>query len=277
MTQFTNHPNSDKGEPILSPDLSSQASNKHHLGPAEREDPLQRARLSPNALLVVAKRPAPGRTKTRLSPPLSPEQAAALYECFLKDTLGIMRTVPGVQPAIAYLPADKEHPWDARAYFAELAPDFDLVLQQGPDLGCRLDNALTHYLKLGYSRVVVMDSDGPTLPPRYLQLAFERLGAADVVLGPCDDGGYYLIGLRKPAPRLLREVRMSTPRVAADTLALAQELGLQVALLPTWYDVDNAHSLERLLAELEQGPPELAPHTRALVNTWALVESETRE
>jgi glycosyltransferase A (GT-A) superfamily protein (DUF2064 family) len=96
-------------------------------------------------------------------------------------------------------------------------------------------------------------------------------------LGPCDDGGYYLIGLKKPAPRLLREVRMSTPRVTADTLALAQELGLQVALLPTWYDVDNGDSLERLLAELEQGPPELAPHTRALVNAWAWVESETRE
>jgi rSAM/selenodomain-associated transferase 1 len=217
-----------------------------------------------NALLVVAKRPAPGHTKTRLSPPLSPQQAAVLYECFLKDTLAIMRRVPGVRPAIAYLPRGEEE------YFAGLAPGFDLLPQQGSDLGSRLDNALTHYLELGYSRVAVMDSDGPTLPPRCLELAFERLEAADVVLGPCDDGGYYLIGLKKPAPRLLREVRMSTPRVAADTLALAQELGLRVALLPAWYDVDDARSLGRLMAELRQGPSELAPHTRALVGAWTL-------
>lgn len=218
-----------------------------------------------NALLVVAKRPAPGHTKTRLSPPLSPEHAATLYECFLKDTLEIMRRVPGVQPAIAYLPHDQAD------YFAGLAPDFDLLPQQGSDLGSRLDNALNHYLELGYSRVAVMDSDGPTLPLHCLELAFERLEAADVVLGPCEDGGYYLIGLKKPAPRLLREVRMSTPRVTADTLALAQDLGLRVALLPTWYDVDDARSLKRLLTELEQGPPELATHTRLLVGAWAQV------
>jgi uncharacterized protein len=218
---------------------------------------------SSNALLVVAKRPAPGHTKTRLSPPLSPEQAAALYECFLKDTLDLMRSVPGVRPVLAYLPQD------AAPYFAGLAPDFDLLLQQGPDLGSRLDNALTHYLEMGYARVAVMDSDGPTLPPHWLRLAFERLEEADVVLGPCDDGGYYLIGLKKPAPRLLREVQMSTPRVAADTLALAQELGLKVALLPVWYDVDDARSLRRLLVELEGGPPELAAHTRHLVGDWA--------
>ncbi len=216
----------------------------------------------------MAKRPAPGHTKTRLSPPLSPEQAAALYECFLKDTLDLMRSVPGVQPALAYLPQD------AAAYFAGLAPDFDLLPQQGSDLGSRLDNALTHYLELGYSGAAVMDSDGPTLPPRCLELAFERLEAADVVLGPCDDGGYYLIGLKKPAPRLLREVRMSTPRVAVDTLALAQEMGLRVALLPTWYDVDDARSLRRLLSELEQSPPDLAPHTRRLVGAWAALQGQ---
>jgi rSAM/selenodomain-associated transferase 1 len=221
-----------------------------------------------SALLVVAKRPAPGHTKTRLSPPLSPEQAAALYECFLKDTLELMRSVPGVQPVLAYLPRGEED------YFAGLAPDFDLLLQQGSDLGSRLDSALTHYLELGYSRVAVMDSDGPTLPRRCLELAFERLEAADVVLGPCDDGGYYLIGLKKPAPRLLREVRMSTPQVAADTLALAQELGLRVALLPAWYDVDDARSLGRLLSELKQSPPELAPHTRLLVEAWTPLQGQ---
>jgi rSAM/selenodomain-associated transferase 1 len=214
-----------------------------------------------NALLVVAKRPAPGQTKTRLTPPLSSEQAAALYECFLRDTLDVMRQVPNVQPVIAFMPAE------AQSYFVELAPDFELVQQDGLDLGARLDSALTHYLRLGYRHVAIMDSDGPTLPATCLSAAFGALaGEADVVLGPCDDGGYYLIGLKRPAPRLLREVRMSTPRVLADTLALAAQEGLRVELLPTWYDVDDVTSLARLVAELAGSTPETARHTRAFLS-----------
>jgi uncharacterized protein len=213
-----------------------------------------------NALLVVAKRPAPGQTKTRLTPPLSSEQAAALYECFLRDTLDVMRQVPDVQPVVAYLPAE------AQSYFVELAPDFELVQQEGLDLGARLDNALTRYLHLGYRHVAIMDSDGPTLPAYCLSAAFEALaGEADVVLGPCDDGGYYLIGLKRPAPRLLREVRMSTTSVLVDTLALAAEEGLRVVLLPIWYDVDDVTSLARLVAELADSPPRTARHTRAFL------------
>ena len=205
----------------------------------------------------MAKRPEAGQTKTRLSPPLSPAQAAALYECFLRDTLGLMRRTPAVRPVIAYLPPAAE------GYFAALAPDFELTLQEGPDLGARLANVFQHYLSLGYERVVAMDSDSPTLPAAYLAAAFEALaGEVDVVLGPCDDGGYYLIGLKRPAPRLLREVRMSTPNVVADTLALAAAEGLKVKLLPAWYDVDEAAALDRLAAELAAAPPTVAPHTR---------------
>lgn len=225
-----------------------------------------------NALLTVAKRPAPGRTKTRLTPPLSPIQAATLYECFLQDTLDLMRRVPKTQPVIAYLPQE------AKTYFSHLAPDFDCILQQGQDLGARLDNALTHYLQLGYRHVAIMNSDGPTLPVDYLTAAFETLaGKADVVLGPSDDGGYYLLGLKRPAPRLLREVQMSTPTVTADTLALAKEEGLRVELLPTWYDVDDAAALARLGADLAQAPTDAAPHTRAFfaLNQEILAAIET--
>jgi hypothetical protein len=115
-----------------------------------------------------------------------------------------------------------------------------------------------------------MNSDGPNLPAAFLARAFEALaGGADVVLGPCEDGGYYLIGLSRPAPRLLREVRMSTPHVLADTLELADEEGLEVALLPAWYDVDDAGSLARLAADLAGAPPELARHTRAMLQSMA--------
>jgi uncharacterized protein len=217
-----------------------------------------------NALLVVAKRPAPGRTKTRLTPPMTPEQAAALYECFLLDTLDLMRRVPGVQPVIAYLPAE------AQAYFAGLAPDFEHIPQEGDDLGSRLDNALTEYLNRGYQHVAIMNSDGPTLPLANLVSAFASLvEGADVVLGPADDGGYYLIGLKQPAPRLLREVRMSTPHVTADTLAVAEEERLKVVQLPAWYDVDDVESLARLKDELAVAPAHVAPHTRALLEAWA--------
>jgi len=215
-----------------------------------------------NVLIVVAKRPTPGQTKTRLTPALAPEQSAALFECFLLDTLDLMRRVPNVQHEIAYLPEQE------RAYFAGLAPDFGLHLQQGADLGARLDEALQHYLDAGAGSVVIMDSDSPTLPAACLTQAFSALeSGADVVLGPCDDGGYYLIGLTRSAPRLLREVHMSTPTVTEETLALAAAEGLKVSLLPTWYDIDEIVSLQRLASELEEAGPEIAPQTRVFLST----------
>jgi rSAM/selenodomain-associated transferase 1 len=208
------------------------------------------------ALLVVAKRPAPGQTKTRLTPPLSAEQAAHLYACFLRDTLELMRAVSNVELLIAYAPQNES------AYFEQLAPDFDLIPQIGDNLGERLDNALTSCLGQGFARAVVMDSDSPTLPPAYVASAFEELDAADVVLGPCEDGGYYLIGLTHSQPRLLRGVEMSTPNVTRNTLTLAQEEGLRVAVLPRWYDVDTRDELERLRRELPRATNGLARHTR---------------
>ena len=218
-----------------------------------------------NVLIVVAKQPAAGATKTRLSPPLSPEQASSLYECFLLDTLDLVRKVQGIRPAIAYLPEG------ASDYFAGLAPDFDLLLQSGRDLGERLDHALSHYLNADYRSAVIMDSDSPTLPANCLSAAFTLLNSSsDVVIGPCEDGGYYLIGMKKPHPRLLREVRMSTPRVTTDTLAVAAEEGLQVGMLPTWYDVDNHLSLQRLYTELSRAPAELARNTRCALHQPAM-------
>jgi len=211
-----------------------------------------------NALIFVAKRPAPGKTKTRLSPPLTPELASALYESFLFDTLDQMRQVADSHHVIAYL--------DERDYFKRIAPDFELIPQEGEDLGERLDHAITFYLSRGYQRVVIMDSDSPTLPADYLSQAFSVLAdRADVVLGPCDDGGYYLIGFKKPTPRLLREVHMSTPTVAEETIALAKEENLNLVTLPTWYDVDDVTSLSRLIKEIESHDSANAAHTRRFI------------
>src|SRR5262249_29028177 len=153
-------------------------------------------------------------------------------------------------PIIAYLPEG------GKAYFHDLAPDFGLLLQQGADLAERLDNALTYCLTTaGYQQAVIMDSDSPTLPADYLRQAFTVLEHdADVSLGPCDDGGYYLIGLKRPAPNLFLTVTMSTPTVVADTLARAGAANLKVAMLPTSYDIDYIADLERLMQDLRTLP-----------------------
>ncbi len=207
--------------------------------------------------MVIARRPEPGAAKTRLQPDLSAGQAAELYLGFLLDTLDLARSVSGTTPAVVYAPPK------ARAWFAAAAPGFALIPQQGGSLGERLDNALQHCFRHGSRKAVIMDSDSPTLPLDCLLEAFTGLDQADVTLGPTGDGGYYLIGLKRPAPRLLREVRMSTPTVAADTLSLAAREGLSVHLLPRWYDVDTPADLHHLVEQLHGLPQDAAPHTRA--------------
>ena len=225
------------------------------------------------ALLVVAKRPAVGQTKTRLCPPLSGEEAAAIYDCLLRDTLALVRLARqqlAFDPILCYLPAGAEN------YFREIAPDFALELQAGRDLSERLQHATTTALtERNYDQVVIMDSDSPTLLPDYLCQAFAALDNVDVSLGPCDDGGYYLIGLKRPAPALFLKVQMSTPQVVADTLAIAQSLDLQVAQLPGSFDIDYVADLRRLTEALDQLPASVAVHTRAFMNGHrAILERE---
>jgi hypothetical protein len=211
--------------------------------------------------MVVAKQPVPGQTKTRLCPPLTPTQASELYECFLRDTLDLMRQVLGVRWRIGYLPDG------AQGYFRRLAPDMELVPQRGASLGERLDHLLREALDEvspgeASPSVVVIDSDSPTLPGAYIVEAFKRLASVDVVLGPTEDGGYYLIGVKQPHSQLLQQVQMSTPYVLRDTLALAADSGLIVALLPAWYDVDTPADLHRLNREVAGLQGDLARHTR---------------
>jgi rSAM/selenodomain-associated transferase 1 len=214
------------------------------------------------ALVVVAKTPASGQTKTRLTPPLTGEQASGLYECFLHDTLEIIRATQqqiALTPIICYLPQGDED------YFRQLAPDFELLLQRGNNLSERLDNATTHCLKNDYDQVVIMDSDSPTLPVTNLIQAFTALEQADVSLGPCADGGYYCIGLKQPASSLFLQVTMSTDHVVPDTLAQAAAAQLSVELLPGSYDIDYAADLKHLIGDLNLLPDTVAGHTRAFL------------
>ena len=201
------------------------------------------------ALIVMAKRPEPGATKKRLAPPLTPDSAAQLYECFLLDTLDLARSLPDVKLFVAVLPVQ------ADAYFRGIAPDVEQVQQLGKSLGERLDHVLTHCLAAGFDHVSAIGSDVPTLPGWHITEAFDLLTneEVDMVLGPSEDGGYHLIAWKRPYPRLVRPVQMSTSLVLDETLDLAKSEGVHVSLLPKWYDVDEPADLERLEAEIRSG------------------------
>ena len=207
---------------------------------------------------IMAKTPRPGEVKTRLCPPLSAAQAAELYRCFLRDKIEQVRALKEATPVIAYTPPE------GRAEFEALAPGFSLVPQRGPDLGTRLANSFEEFLKNGYAAALAIDSVTPTLPLAFLQQALEliRVPSIDVVLGPTEDGGYYLIGLREPHPELFLDIRWSTAEVLSETVRRAEAKGLRMARLPLWYDVDTPADLERLRGELAR-TEEIEPrHTR---------------
>jgi rSAM/selenodomain-associated transferase 1 len=212
-------------------------------------------------LVLMAKQPQPGYTKTRLSPPLDLAEAAALYRCFLVDKLTMMQTIDIALPAVAYSPQKARH------YFERFAPDLFLIPQTGPNLAQSLCNIFEVTLSMGFKQVIAIDGDSPDLPASYLRQAFQALDdhQINVAIGPTDDGGYYAIGMRS-LHKTLFDVQMSTPSVYDDTLALAEGAGLKVASLPRWYDVDRPEDLERLRRSLASGGAEEAPATTAFID-----------
>lgn len=201
------------------------------------------------ALAVMTKAPRAGRVKTRLTPPLSPEEAAELNVCFLRDTtaaISRMADQKSAQGVAVYTPVGAES-----AYVDILPKDFLLVPQRGEAFGERLVAATEDLLALGFASLCLIDSDSPTLPEALFAEAVGLLARPDdsVVLGPSDDGGYYLIGLKKLHRRLFERIDWSTEHVLQQTVDAAREIDLPVQLLPTWYDVDDRNTLSRLCAE----------------------------
>lgn len=198
----------------------------------------------------MAKAPRPGKVKTRLSPPLAPDQASALNICFIRDTTENIQQVTEVSNSaglVAYTPLGDESTFDGL-----LPSGFRLLPQRGDGFGERLLCASEDLFSCGFSAVCLIDSDSPTMPQDALMQAVERLSRVGdrMVLGGSDDGGYYLIGIKRPHHRLFEQIDWSTERVFAQTLERAREIGLPAELLPTWYDVDDAATLERLRQEL---------------------------
>ena len=223
------------------------------------------------ALAVMAKAPRVGTVKTRLVPPLYPEEALALNVCFLQDVTANIAELSddrSIHGFAAYVPQGAESAFDDK-----LPRGFQLLPQRGPNLGERLFHAFEDFFLAGYETVCLINSDSPTLPQPVLREAVDALRKPGdrMVLGEAADGGYYLIGLKRPHHRIFENIAWSTEKVFSQTLERASEIGLETSLLPVWYDVDDADSIRRLCAELFSGngnsPDEKvrgygAPHTR---------------
>lgn len=211
------------------------------------------------AIVVMAKEPRPGAAKTRLCPPLTHAQAADLYAACIQDVVDNARAVPMADVVLAVSPPE------ATAAFERLVPGLPLLPVTGPSIGRCLDVALTDRLAHGHPSAVAISSDSPDLWSEIIARGVEALREADVVLGPAQDGGYFLVGLRRPAPALFADdIPWSTPDVLRQTLERATRLGLAVRLLTdSVTDVDTAADLEALQRALVGQPASRARHVRA--------------
>ncbi len=208
------------------------------------------------AIGIVCKTPTAGLSKTRLSPPLRPEDCAALSACFIRD---IGTTIAALMPDrvtgyAVYTPRGSE-----AALRALLPPGFRLLPQCDGDLGARLEQATVDLIAAGHGGAILVNSDSPTLPAAILAAAVQALRDDAVVLSPALDGGYTLIGLTRPHRRLFADIPWSTPEVYRLTRERAGETGLAVVDVPAWYDVDDAASLGLLESEFAGGALPFAP------------------
>ena len=222
----------------------------------------------------MAKASKPGRTKTRLSPPLSPETAAQLNTAFLHDVAANLLQAGKSAPVTGYMAFGP--PSDA-AFFDFLPAGVGLFEAWCPSFGETLAGALASLFARGHQAACVLNADSPTLPVSILVETAQKLAEPGdrAVLGPSTDGGYYLLGLKSMHARLFEDITWSTELVASQTLQRAGEIGLHVELLPEWYDVDDAASLTMLRRELLDGVPfasnlrsSAASHTQALLEMF---------
>jgi uncharacterized protein len=198
-------------------------------------------------VVVMAKAPVAGKAKTRLIPRLGADQAARLYRHMLLDTLDLVAEALDGSGAISIVcPTTAD-----RAALQQIVPrEIQIVADEQGSLMGGLNYALTSHTDQGYHQVILLDGDSPTLPMHYLRSAFVALDSSDVVLGPTLDGGYYLIGARKPQPMLFAWEHLDSATLCRQTQQRAEVLGQRVAVLPAWYDIDTPDDLAHLVGDL---------------------------
>jgi uncharacterized protein len=208
------------------------------------------SKLAACGIAVMAKASAPGHTKTRLVPPLTFEEAAALNTAFLQDiadNLVLAGSCASIAGYVAHAPSGSQD------FFRRILPSaIGLIDASLPNLGECLVHTFEQIFARGHTAAVALNSDSPTLPTALLVETADMLAQPGerAVLGPASDGGYYLLGLKTMHRRLFEDIAWSTERVAEQTLARAHELKLEVRTLPIWYDVDDVDGLRHLRGEL---------------------------
>jgi len=199
-------------------------------------------------LVVFAKAPHPGLVKTRMCPPLTPEEAAELYGCMLDD---VLEASVGHAKALDLELILAVHPEDALAQLADRAPPpFRVIAQRGGGLAERMDRAIRETCAAGFDRVLLRGSDNPMLSPAHLARTLELLDRHDVVLTPDRDGGYGAVGVRAPAPGLFDHA-MSSDRLLEETLQGARARGLDCAIGLDSFDIDSVADLGHFEAWLD--------------------------
>lgn len=220
-------------------------------------------------VIVFAKNPIPNAVKTRLIPRLSPEQAATLYTAFLTDWCEALAELPDADLVIAYTPADAQP--DLQALIGD---DAIYIPQTGAGLGERLISATQWAAEHGYTKILLVGSDSPTLPISYISEALTLLDSRNIVIGPSTDGGYYLIGfsvetLATTIPRVFEDIAWSTVEVFQQTVEHIHASEATLGLLPPWYDIDRAEDLAFLHAHISAmrlaGGPVQAVRTESLL------------
>ncbi len=207
-----------------------------------------------DALIVFAKLPAAGRVKTRLTPELSEQEAADLYEAFLLDALESYLTLD-VDVRLYFAPSA------AKLDFAFIGEGVDVFDQRGDDLGTRMASAFNDTFAAGYDRVAIIGTDHPTLPRSFIDDAFSSLSRPkSVTIGPAEDGGYYLLAMNGFIPEIFRGVTYSHANVFSEARDRIAASGASLTVLPEWYDVDTPAQLRRLCADIAK-IGDIAPRT----------------
>ena len=216
------------------------------------------------AIIIFAKAPVPGQVKTRLCPPLTPDEAASLHGSMVMDAVEHTRPLREFDIYLACTPS-MDHP-----FFQTLAARHRLQLceQVGEDLGQRMDHALTTILNRGYKYAVLVGADIPNLTGHTYKQAKDMLQLKEVVFGPTKDGGYYLVGIKKPNPELFANISWSTDGVLTQSQSQAEKLGLAVSLLESEHDIDTFDDLQAFLDEkTELGKMKLSTRTANVFQT----------